>query len=120
MIQTAIYEAIGGKEAVAAAVDEFYRRVIADDVLAPYFAQSDLSRLKAHQRAFFTVALGGPGAYTGRAMDAAHAGRYITADAFDRVAVHLAETLAALGVPADLVEQIMSQIAPLRSDVVAA
>jgi hemoglobin len=120
MTQTAIYDAIGGKAAVAAAVDEFYRRVLADDLLAPYFAHSDLSRLKAHQRAFFTVALGGPGAYTGRAMAAAHAGRNITDEAFRRVAHHLAETLAALGVPADLVEQILGQIAPLHADVVAA
>jgi hemoglobin len=120
MTQTTIYEAIGGKAAVAAAVEEFYRRVLADDVLAPYFTHSDLNRLKAHQRAFFTVALGGGGAYTGRAMGAAHAGRNISSEAFDRVAVHLADTLASLGVPADVAEQILSQIAPLRADVVAA
>ena len=120
MVQTSIFDAIGGKAAIAVAVDQFYRRVLADDLLAPYFAHSDLARLKAHQRAFFTAALGGPGAYTGRAVGAAHAGRNITTEAFERVAGHLAETLVSLGVPPALVGQILSQVAPLQSGVVAA
>ncbi len=120
MTHTTLYEHIGGQPALQAAVDAFYQRVLADPSLAPYFAQTDLTQLKAHQRAFFTVALSGPGQYTGRAMQTAHAGRGITDAAFDRVAQHLADTLTALGVPAELTDQVLARIAPLRADIVEA
>ena len=113
-----LYEQIGGQPALQAAVDEFYRRVLGDPSLAPYFADTDLPRLKAHQRAFFAMALRGPNQYTGRSMREAHAGRGITDTAFDRVAQHLSDTLASLGVPAELGQQVLAGIAPLREDVV--
>ena len=68
-----IYDAIGGAPAVSAAVDDFYVRIVADPSLAPYFDTTDMRRLKAHQRAFFAAALGGPQLYAGRDMAAAHA-----------------------------------------------
>jgi hemoglobin len=53
-----IYDSIGGVPAVRAAVDDFYSRVLADMRLAPFFAGTDLERLKAHQRAFIAAANG--------------------------------------------------------------
>ena len=118
MTQASVYEQIGGQPALQAAVDQFYRRVLADPSLVPYFAQTDLDRLKAHQRAFFAVALNGPNEYTGRTMRGAHAGLGITNAAFDRVAQHLTGTLASLGVSRELADQVLAQIAPLRTDIV--
>jgi hemoglobin len=120
MPQPTLFDAIGGDPAIAAAVEEFYRRVLADPSLAPFFADTNVGRLKAHQRAFLTLALRGSGTYNGRTMRAAHAGRGITDAHFDRVAAHLGATLAALDVPADLIEQIIGGIAPLRPDIVDA
>lgn len=114
-----IYQAIGGEAAIAAAVEVFYQRVMADPALNGYFAHSDMEQLQRHQRAFFTMALRGPGAYAGRSMRAAHAGRGITGADFDRVAAHLVGTLDSLAVPAELTERIVQQIAPLRGDVVS-
>jgi len=112
------YEAIGGQPAVMAAVDEFYRRVLADPELAHYFAGTSLQRLKGHQAAFFAMALGGPDRYQGRSMREAHTGRGITDAAFDRVAQHLAATLGALDLDAVTIEAVIAQVAPLRADVV--
>ena len=50
-----IYDDIGGAEALAATVDEFYVRVSADPLLAPYFADSNIDRVKAHQRSFIAA-----------------------------------------------------------------
>lgn len=116
--QVSLYEQIGGQPALQAAVDEFYQRVLADPSLAPYFTESDLPRLTAHQRAFFSMALRGPNGYTGRSMREAHAGRGITDAAFDRVAQHLMDTLAHLGVSERLIQQIIARVAPLRSEIV--
>ncbi len=120
MPQPTLFDAIGGDAAIAAAVEEFYGRVLADASLVPLFADTDVPRLKAHQRAFLTLVLRGSGTYNGRTMRAAHAGRGITDAHFDRVATHLAETLAALRVPADLIEQILGGVAPLRTEIVDA
>lgn len=117
-MESSIYDSIGGAPAVEAAVDLFYERVWNDPDLIPYFTDVDREQLKAHQRAFIAMALGGPGDYAGRAMDEAHRGRGITDDAFDRVVEHLAETLAELGVPAETITEIAGALAPLRGDVV--
>lgn len=115
-----IYESIGGAESVAAAVDHFYDRVLADPVLAPYFSATQMQRQKAHMRAFLAVAVGGPELYAGRDMSAAHAGLGITDEAFDHVVEHLVATLEALGVPAEIIGQIGAKLLPLRGQVVQA
>ncbi|MBI5105337.1 MAG: group 1 truncated hemoglobin [Solirubrobacterales bacterium] len=115
-----IYDQLGGTEAIATAVDRFYARVLADDLLAPYFTTTDMARQKTHMRAFLAVALGGPQIYAGRDMATAHAGLRITDVAFDRVVVHLVATLASLGVAAATIEAIGGHLAPLRRQIVTA
>jgi hemoglobin len=88
-----IYDSIGGRDAVAAAVDGLYARLLADDELAPFFAHTEMRRQKAHMRAFLGIALGGPEIYRGRDMTAAHAHLTITDDTFDRVVDHVVATL---------------------------
>lgn len=113
-----LYDQLGGEPAVRQAVSRFYRRVLADPGLAAAFEGVDVERLEAHQVAFFTMALGGPNAYSGRSMAAAHKGRGITDTQFDLVAGHLAAVLEELGVDADAIGTVISTVATLRPDVV--
>jgi len=113
-----IYASIGGAPAVRAAVDDFYARVLADQRLAPFFAGTDLQRLKVHQRAFIAAAIGGPEVFGGRDMASAHAGLGIADGDFDAVVGHLADTLTGLGVPEDTIGKIAGALAPLRDDIV--
>jgi hemoglobin len=117
---TTIYEAIGGGDAVSAAVDQFYHRVLADPCLAPYFDGVDVAEIKRHQRAFIAAAVGGPEVYRGRSMTDAHAHLNVTPDDFDTVVDHLVATLASLGVPEAAINEIGGRLAPLKSDVVTA
>ncbi len=97
-----LYDDLGGEAAVTAAVDVFYRKVLADELIAGFFAGVDMDVQKNKQRAFLTVALGGPNKYTGRGMRAAHArsvANGLSDVHFDAVASHLAATLRELGVP---------------------
>jgi hemoglobin len=57
---SSIFDAIGGRTAISTAVDSFYERVLGDATLAPFFAGEDLQRLRGHQAAFLSLALGGP------------------------------------------------------------
>lgn len=115
-----VYEQIGGDAAVAAAVEGLYERILADPVLSPWFATTDMRRQKRHMRAFMVTALGGAAIYAGRDMRAAHAGMRITDDAFDRVVGHLVDTLTSLGVPGEIIGVIGAKLAPLREQVVQA
>ena len=115
-----IYDEIGGRPAVDAAVSIFYERVLADPTLAGYFDGVELDRLKRHQRAFIGMALGGPVVYSGRDMKSAHAGLDITAEAFGAVVQHLAATLTSLGVPDETIGAIAGALAPLQDDIVTA
>jgi hemoglobin len=115
-----IYDELGGRDGVAVAVDTFYDHVLADDLLAPYFDATDMPRQKRHLRAFLAAAVGGPDVYAGRDMDAAHAGRGITDEAFDRVVGHLVATLRGLGVAPATIGAIGDSLAPLRATIVAA
>ena len=57
-----LYERLGGKTAIAAAVEEFYVRVLADPELRPFFAKTNMKWLKTRQAQFLTQALGGENA----------------------------------------------------------
>lgn len=114
-----VYDEIGGSDAVTVAVAVFYNRVTVDEMLAPWFDGVDLERLKGHQRAFLTAALGGPDIFLGRSMAAAHQPLSITDEAFDRIAEHLAAALLDTGVDPVHVRAAMDRIEPLRQQVVA-
>lgn len=119
MRRQTLYDEIGGKPAVTAVVDDFYRRLLADPALKRYFAGKDMEGLKRHQRALVTVALGGTSdLYRGRMMAPAHAGLGIDDGAFDRVLAHLSDALAAQRVVPITIEKILAILEALRGDVV--
>ena len=64
---------IGGAAALETIVDAFYHRVMGDEELAPFFADTDMRRMRAKQKGFLLMALGSPVLYTGRDLDEAHA-----------------------------------------------
>lgn len=115
-----IYDQIGAAPSVTAAVDRFYDKVPADPSLSGYFAGTDLGRLKGHQRAFISAALGGPDVYAGRDKAAAHAGLDITEGAFDAVVGQLVATLTELEAAGEVIEAVGAKLAPLAPQIVSA
>ncbi len=120
MSGSTLFERIGGEEAIEAAVDIFYLKVLGDPELKLYFDGVDIPKLKAHQRSFLTSVMSGPGTYSGMDMGPAHAQLKITNEHFDLVVGHLVDTLIELNVVADVIEEIGSAIAPLREQIVTA
>ena len=98
---TSLYERLGGEAAVDAAVERFYGRVLADDRIRHFFDGVDMAAQSKKQKAFLTVALGGPNRYTGRGMAHAHRSlveRGLDDSHFDAVVENLGATLKDLGV----------------------
>ena len=115
-----LYERIGGEAAVNAAVDIFYRKVLADDRISSYFEDVDMDRQAAKQKAFLTFALGGPNQYSGRDMRAGHAHlvqRGLSDAHFDAVMEDLAATLQELNVPPELIAEAAAIAESTRNDV---
>lgn len=102
---SSLYERIGGEPAVDAAVDLFYRKVLADDRISRYFETVDMDRQRVKQKAFLTFAFGGPNSYSGKDMRAAHAKMHLTEADFTAVMENLGATLKELNVAdADIAE----------------
>lgn len=112
------YAAVGGGPAIAGVVDRFYGLVLDDDRLNGYFEGIEMVRLKRHQVALVSQVMGGPVGYEGRELRAAHAGMSISSDDFGAVADHLVTALTEAGVPADIIDRVVTTIAGTKSDIV--
>jgi hemoglobin len=113
-----IYEAIGGRDALRAAVDIFYGRLLDDPELAPFFPGGVGHRHRAYVVTVLGEALGGPERYRGPHVGGAHQDLGITGAQFDRAAAHLSATLAGLAVPGPLAGQVITIVAGLRPAIV--
>jgi hemoglobin len=113
-----MYERIGGQTVVTTAVSVLYDRVTEDAILREWFVGADLTRLRAHQRAFVAAALDGPQLYSGRSVGLAHASLGIDDAAFTTFAAHVNATLHDLGVASDVLALVSARIEQLRSTVV--
>jgi hemoglobin len=115
-----VYDAIGGRAALVAAVDDFYGRLLADPALGPFFPRGAGARHRAFVVTILGEALGGPERYRGPDLAGAHRGLGISDTHFDRAAAHLYATLDGLGVPRRLADHIVGTVAGLRPAVVTA
>lgn len=115
-----LYERLGGEPAVDAAVDSFYRKVLGDPTISGYFDSTDMDAQRSKQKAFLTMAFGGPNGYSGKDLREAHkplVERGLDDSHFDAVAVHLQSTLQELGVAEDLIGEVMAIAGSTRDDV---
>jgi hemoglobin len=115
-----LYEAIGGRDAVKAAVDNLYGRLLADPQLAPFFPGGVGTTHRAFVMTVLGEALGGPERYRGPFLGDVHRHLGITDAHFDRTAGHLSDTLDELGVPRALADRVIGIVAGLRPVLVTA
>ena len=113
-----LFEKIGGMDAVNAAVDIFYTKVLADDSINGFFKNTDMATQAGKQKAFLAYAFGAPMAYTGKSMREAHTGMNLTEDHFNAVAGHLVATLQELNVTQDLIDEVVSVCLTTKDDVI--
>ncbi len=115
-----LYEQLGGDAAVNAAVDIFYRKVLKDARISRFFQGVDMERQAAKQKAFLTMAFGGPNNYSGLDMRRGHAhlvAQGLDDSHFDAVVEHLGATLKELNVPDALIVQVAAIAETTRNDV---
>jgi truncated hemoglobin YjbI len=132
MPSNTLYEKYGGAPTVAKVVDDAVVGLLADPVVAPFFAglgqpgNSSPERLKSCLRLQFTAVFGGPATYPGRNdrgdmcvdMIAAHRNLGITGPVFDRFITDLAGVLKADGVSDADIATVAPVLTGLKSQVV--
>lgn len=115
-----LYTDLGGEAAVNAAVDIFYRKVLKDARINKFFEGVDMEQQAAKQKAFLTMAFGGPHNYTGADMRRGHAhlvAKGLNDSHFDAVMENLGATLKELNVPDNLIAQCAAIAESTRKDV---
>ncbi len=115
-----LYDAIGGNGTVEKAIHAFYRRVLEDESLRPFFQSTDMARLRSGQSMFVSMLLGGQVVYTGKDINAAHAttrAQGLTGEHLDAFLSHFRAALDEVGVLPDKAEKLMKRLEGQRAAV---
>ena len=115
-----LYETLCGQAAVDAAVDIFYRKVLADDRVNDFFDGVDMDQQINKQKAFLTMVFGGENNYTGKDMREGHkhlVERGLDDSHFDAIVELLGATLKELGIADDLIGQVAGIANSVRGEV---
>jgi two-component system, chemotaxis family, sensor kinase CheA len=116
-----LYERIGGQEAVDAAVNLFYPKVLQDDRINLFFENMDLNYLMNKQKQFLAFAFGGPNQYDGKGLREVH--KHLTEEKglneshFDAVIENFSSALKELNVPEELIVEASSIACSVKNDV---
>ena len=112
-----LYDLIGGRHTVAKATDLFYKKVLADPTLQPFFDRTDIKQLRSHQSMFISMLVGGRVVYTGKEISAAHAGaraRGLGNAIFDNFVAHFREALLEVGVDSAKADKVIGLLEQKR------
>ena len=112
-----IYARLGGAPAIDAAVEIFYKKVLADDKVNHFFEDINMTAQRRKQKEFLGAAFGGPNPWTGKDMRKAHQNLDLTDEHFAAIAGHLAATLKELKVDEKLTAEIMTAVASMKTEV---
>ena len=119
--EKSLYERVGGYNALAAVVDDFIGRLVADKQFEKFFVGHSVDskkKIRQHILDQFCAATGGPCVYTGRDMKTTHAGLGITNADWDAAAKHLSDSLDKFKVPEKEKGEILGFVTTLKKDIV--
>jgi len=116
-----LYDRLGGYNAIAAVVDDFIGRLLADKQFQKFFSgfsNDSKKRIRQHIVDQFCAAAGGPCIYTGRDMKTTHGGLGITEKEWNAAAKHLLGSLDKFKVPKKEKDDLMAFVSTLKKDIV--
>ena len=116
-----LYARLGGYDAIAAVVDDFVGRLVADKGLNKFFvghSEDSLKKIRMHVINQLCEATRGPCNYTGRDMRTSHHGLGITSADWDASVKHLVATLDKFKVPKAEQDELLAVVSTLKKDIV--
>jgi hemoglobin len=121
MMKKSLYDRLGGYNAIAAVVDDFVGRLLADKQFERFFAghsTDSKKRIRQHIVDQLCAAAGGPCIYTGRTMKDSHAGLGISDAEWDAAAKHLVASLDKFKVGEQEKKDLLAFVSSLKADIV--
>ncbi|WP_397382130.1 hypothetical protein [Prosthecobacter sp.] len=115
--EDSLYQKLGGKPAMEAAIDAFYVKVLADDRVKHFFDDVSMDKQRRKQKEFLSAAFGGPLPWTGKDMRKAHEGMGLTEVHFNAIAENLVNTLKDLKISQELIDQVVAVALTTKDDV---
>ena len=112
-----IYEQIGGAKTIDKLIGTFYRHVLADPLLSPFFQNTTIEKLERMQKSFFAIALGGPDPKIEISIYEAHRNRGIKRQHLNRFTEHLMNTLREVGVDEENATKVYQRLSIYADDV---
>jgi len=121
-LKSTLYSRIGGDDTIAKVLNIFYKKVMNDEQLAPFFKNVEIERLINKQRTFLTFALGGPTDYTywQRGLRNAHTQsveKGLNDTHFDLVVEHMSKSLEQIAIPDELIAEVKEIVESTRKHV---
>lgn len=115
---TAMFEALHGKAGIDRIVSDMLDQAFADPRISDIFKGHDRVRLQRTLAEQFCYILGGPCAYTGRTMAAAHRDMGVQPGDMNRLVEHLQLAMDREGVPFQTQNRFLARLAPMKRDIV--
>jgi len=122
--EKSLYERLGGVYAIAAVVDDFIDRVVANDILNANPAIKEArdrvpkAGLKYRVTEQVCMVTGGPCKYTGRSMKESHKHLNITEKEWDALVVDFKASLAKFNVPEKQQSELLAIVGSTKKDIV--
>jgi hemoglobin len=121
MSQPSLYDKLGGEGAVRATIVKMYEKILSDERVSVFFANTDADKLRRMNNSFANMAFGNPSAHSAISLCAAHAPLVqkmgMNDTHFDIVAGHLADAMRELGMEEALIQEGQAAIESVRDAV---
>lgn len=114
----ALYDRLGGQDAITAVVDDFVGNVAGDARINAFFANADIPALKQKLVEQICAATGGPCTYTGKNMKEAHAGMGVKDDHFAALVDDLVKSLDKFGVKDPEKTELLTALGGMKGEIV--
>ncbi|NOQ36889.1 MAG: hypothetical protein GQ569_13530 [Methylococcaceae bacterium] len=116
-----LFDRVGGDKGMELVVDIFYRKVLKDDFVAPFFDDVDMDAQRQKQKAFLSMAFGGPYQYGSTDLRKTHQRLVdkmkMNDKHFEHILKILTETLRELDIPEKPIEEMLATLESTREDV---
>jgi hemoglobin len=116
--QDTLFADMGGKAGIDKLVDVFVDNYLADPRVKATFDESNMDRVRAKMKEQFCMVAGGPCAYTGHSMEAAHKGLHLTNADFNAVVENLQDAMDTCGIAFSVQNRFLARMAPMEHQVV--
>jgi hemoglobin len=113
-----LYKAFGEKAGIAALIDDFVARLVADPRTKPAFEHADLDNLRSKLVDQLCELSGGPCKYTGKDMKTAHAGMDVQKSDFNALVEVLQQSMDMKHIPFTSQNKMLALLAPMNRDII--